>query len=110
MDSDKILFFASQYGILLQLARHLSTLDLFHLALTCRELYGHIRSSVSIFKHLKRVATCDGRGLKLRQDFGGLYALMPLEWEWQKGRPALPYHTVRVVPLMREELSSRNEG
>ena len=110
MDSAKLLFLASQYGILLQFAEHLSTLDLLRLALTCRELYSRIRSSTSIFKHLKRVATCDGRGLTLRQDFAGLYALTPRDWEWRKGRPARPCHTVRNVPLMREVSRSRNEG
>jgi hypothetical protein len=109
MDSAKLLFLASQYGILLQFAEHFSTLDVLHLALTCRELYSRIRSSTSIFKHLKRVAICDGHGLTLRQNFAGLYALTPRDWEWRKGRPARPCHTVRVIPLMHKHSRSRNE-
>lgn len=78
----------SQYELLEQLAQYLSTLDLFHLALTCSEYYNLICQSEPIFDRLKRVALCDGHGLKLRQEFQGIYALSSRHFVWGKGRKA----------------------
>ena len=58
----------AQYPILMCLAEWLSTLDLFHLALTSRRHYDLILASKSVFSHLKRTALCDGRGLARRQN------------------------------------------
>lgn len=52
----------------------MSTLDLFHLALTCSEYYRVIRTPDEIFHRLKRLALCDGRGLIERQEFKRLHA------------------------------------
>jgi hypothetical protein len=70
-----LLFLVSQYEILEKIAQYLSTLDLFHLASTCSELYTNIRQNESIFEHLKCLALCDGNGLKARQEFRSLYGL-----------------------------------
>lgn len=65
----------TQYPVLTHLAQYLSTLDLFHLALTCRTFHAHVLSSSSVLTHLKRTAICDGRGLIQRQNFEGLYSV-----------------------------------
>lgn len=65
----------SQYGILERTAQCLSTLDLFHLARTCSELYSNIRQTESVFSQLKRLNICDGRGLVARQEYQSLYGL-----------------------------------
>ncbi len=82
MDGSKLFFLVSQYGILERLAQNLSTLDLLNLALTCKELYAHIRASNAIFERLKRVALCDGHGLKARQEYAGFYSLMGKYYNW----------------------------
>jgi len=69
-----IISLLAQYELLERTAHHLSTLDLFHLALTCTDLYKLIRESDAIFERLKREALCDGHGLSARQNFSGLYA------------------------------------
>jgi hypothetical protein len=71
----RILTLVSQYELLVVTASHLSTIDLLNLALTCSQLYNQIRRSEVIFERLKRVALCDGRGLKVRQEYGGLYSI-----------------------------------
>jgi hypothetical protein len=65
----------SQYELLEYIAQHLSTLDLFHLASTCSELFTVIRKSEPVFNRLRRLCLCDGRGLIARQEFRGIYAL-----------------------------------
>ena len=88
MNELDLFFLASQYGILLQTAQFLSTLDLLNLALTCKELHRRILSSEAVFSCLKRVALCDGRGLELRQQFKGLYELQDRDFVWGSGRKA----------------------
>lgn len=68
-----IISILSQYCILEITAEHLSTLDLFRLAITCSELYALIRQSNTLFDYLRRVGICDGRGLLARQQFWGVY-------------------------------------
>lgn len=72
-----IIFIFSQYELLTRTAEYLSTLDLFHTALTCHELYTSILKSPQVFNKLKRVAICDGHGLKKRQG--------PDHWSLGKG-------------------------
>lgn len=67
----------SQYEVLKFTASHLSTLDLFHLGFSNTHLYGLILKSKTFFKLLTSHNLCDGRGLKARQQFKGLYALHP---------------------------------
>jgi hypothetical protein len=62
------------YGILELTAQHLSLLDLFRLATTCSRLYTIIRKPDTLFDYWKRIALCDGRGLRARQEFRGIYA------------------------------------
>ena len=83
-----ILFLLLQYELLEGIAQHISTLDLLHLASTCSELYTIIRQSEPIFNRLKRVALCDGHGLKARQEFQGIYALYTMGFVRGKGRKA----------------------
>lgn len=64
----------SQYDILDTTAQYLSLLDLFRLAITCSRFYALIRKPDTLFSHWKRIALCDGRGLKARQEFRGIYA------------------------------------
>lgn len=63
----------SSYAILPTLASYISTLDLYHLALTNRTHFAHILSSPNIFSTLRRQSVCDGRGLSKRQSFCGPY-------------------------------------
>jgi hypothetical protein len=81
-------FLLSQYALLAKLSQHLSTLDLFHLAITCSENYQLIRKPDEIFARFKRTALCDGHGLMMRQEFRGLYALTDSDFVWGKGRKA----------------------
>ncbi len=83
-----IIALLSQYELLERTANYISTLDLFHLALVNQELYTLIRNSEPIFDRLKSVALCDGHGLKMRQDFKGIYELGPEDFIWGKGRKA----------------------
>ncbi|KAH6669519.1 hypothetical protein B0J14DRAFT_598878 [Halenospora varia] len=78
----------SQYGLLKQMAHFLSALDLFHLALTNPVLYTLICKSKTTFDRLKSVALCDGHGLKMRQEFGGIYELRAEDFAWREGRRA----------------------
>ncbi|CAG9983554.1 unnamed protein product [Clonostachys byssicola] len=59
----------SSYAILPTLATWVSTVDLYHLALTNRTHYSHILGSPTLFKKLRRLCLCDGRGLVKRQNF-----------------------------------------
>lgn len=72
----------SQYPILCNLASFLSTLDLFHLALTNTTHYAHILASRPVFAALRRDALCDGSGLRKRQDFVGSYSLEHRKYQW----------------------------
>jgi hypothetical protein len=78
----------SQYELLELAAQHLSTLDILSLALTCSKLYTLIRRSENIFNRLKRVALCDGNGLKERQEFRGIYEPHPWRFGWTNGMKA----------------------
>ena len=85
----KIIFFVSQYELLTQTSRYLSTLDLLHLASTNSQLQALIRKSKKIWDHLKCEALCDGYGLKARQDFTRNYALSePRDFIFGDGRKA----------------------
>lgn len=70
----RLLAVLSQYTILEITARHLSLLDLFRLARTSSAFYALIRRPKALFEHWKRITLCDGRGLKARQEFRGIYA------------------------------------
>lgn len=76
----------SQYPILQVLSEYLSTLDLFHLALTDRSHYDYILSSKNIFNTLRRSCLCDGHGLADRQNFVGLYSLDRRSYNWGLAR------------------------
>jgi hypothetical protein len=80
-----LLFLLSQYDILTGTANHLSTLDLFHLALANSGFYAIILQSAPVFNRLKRTALCDGTGLTARQNFQGLYSLRPEDFAWGRG-------------------------
>ena len=69
-----LLVLIAQYEILELIASHISTLDLLNLSFTCSDLHRSIRESEVIFDRLKRLALCDGRGLKARQEFRGLHS------------------------------------
>lgn len=64
----------SQYELLELAAQSLSTLDLYHTALTCSTLYTLIRTPDAKFQRLKRVNTCDGKGLAARQESPKVWA------------------------------------
>ncbi|KAI2777150.1 hypothetical protein F4815DRAFT_482144 [Daldinia loculata] len=57
-----------QYPVLTTISKYLSTLDLFHLGLTCRRSHAYILSSAKVFEVLRRNCLCDGRGLLRRQN------------------------------------------
>ncbi|KAM5349364.1 hypothetical protein ACJ41O_005869 [Fusarium nematophilum] len=63
----------SSYSILSSLASWLSTLDLYHLALTSRSSFSYILESRNVFQVLRRQCLCDGRGLAKRQVFRSPY-------------------------------------
>ncbi|KAH7151767.1 hypothetical protein B0J13DRAFT_546775 [Dactylonectria estremocensis] len=67
----------SSYAVLPVLASWLSTLDLYHLALTNRSNFAAILGSPEIFKLFRRRCLCDGRGLIKRQEFQHPYNLPP---------------------------------
>jgi len=71
-----------QYELLERTAQHMSTLDLLNLASTCFKLYTLIRRSENVFNRLKRLALCDGHGLKERQDFSGIYKIHSNAYLW----------------------------
>lgn len=56
----------SQYEIQKLAANHLSTLDLYHTALTCSTFYTLIAEDPARFQRLKRACLCDGKGLQPR--------------------------------------------
>lgn len=65
----------SQYELLALLGQNLTTIDLYHVALTGSDLYDIILRSTKTFNQLKRNALCDGSGLRNRlatgsDDFG----------------------------------------
>ncbi|KAF7548779.1 hypothetical protein G7Z17_g6825 [Cylindrodendrum hubeiense] len=76
----------SSYAILPTLASWLSTLDLYHLALTNRANFSYILASPNIFKSLSRHCLCDGRGLAKRQEFRPPYNLESYNYIWGSGR------------------------
>lgn len=59
----------SQYELLVITASHLSTVDLYRVALTCSELQELILKPRETFNGLKRYALCDGAGIKARQNY-----------------------------------------
>ena len=79
-----LVFLLSQYQLLELTAKHLSTIDLYHTALACSDLYEIILKSENIFKKLRRVVLCDGSGLRARQSFSGIYNGCPGRF----GRPS----------------------
>lgn len=70
--AEHILYLLSQYELLEILAENLSTLDLYNLGLSCREVHGRILKSKATFNHVKCLCLCDGHGLKVRQEFSGI--------------------------------------
>ena len=76
-----ILAIVSQYELLGLTALYLSAIDLLSLARTCSASYAHIRKNEVIFERLIRFAICDGRGLKARQEYQGLYAIPQEDWD-----------------------------
>jgi hypothetical protein len=81
-----LLSLLSQYEILADTAKYLSTLDLLHLGLANSRFYAIILQSAPVFDRLKLTALCDGHGLVARQKFQGIYALCPENFVWGKGR------------------------
>ncbi|KZL85090.1 hypothetical protein CI238_11185 [Colletotrichum incanum] len=73
--------FTSSYEILTTLASYISSLDLYHLALTDRTQHYHILASPTLFSTLRRQSLCDGRGLGKRQSFEPLYSSHPNRWD-----------------------------
>ena len=67
----------SQYEMLHITARYLSTIDLFHIALACSDLYTLIRKPDEKFRRLTQLTLCDGSGLQARQNFEGIYSGVP---------------------------------
>jgi hypothetical protein len=65
----------SSYPILLTLSSFISTLDLYHLALTSKAHHNLILESPQRFQKLRRRCLCTGHGLADRQNFRGHYAL-----------------------------------
>ena len=85
----KITSLFSQYELLTETSKYLSTLDLLHLASTNSELHALIRKNEQVWDYLKREALCDGYGLKARQDFTQIYALAePDDFIFGDGRKA----------------------
>lgn len=72
-----IVFLFSQYELLMRTAQYLSTLDLLNVGLTCSCLRALVLQSKQVFDRLKRVALCDGLGLRMRQEFRGFYKSRP---------------------------------
>ena len=62
----------SKYELLELTAQYLSTMDLYHVALTCSDTFELIMKLMSTFHRLRRVSSCDGSGLKARQDYAGV--------------------------------------
>ncbi|KAL9131995.1 MAG: hypothetical protein Q9217_000205 [Psora testacea] len=75
----------SQYELLERTANYLSTIDLYNTALTCSDLFALIRQSERTFTRLKRVALCDGSGLRARQNYEGFYNGLQGRgsWHWK---------------------------
>ncbi|CAH0046045.1 unnamed protein product [Clonostachys solani] len=74
----------SSYAILPTLATWVSTVDLYHLALTNRVHHSHILGSPTLFKKLRSFCLCDGRGLIKRQNFQSPYRSIPRAGEWTR--------------------------
>lgn len=83
-----LLSILSQYNILIDTAQYLSALDLFHLALANSNFYAIILQSAAVFDRLKLTTLCDGTGLIARQNFQGLYAVSPEQWNWGRTKKA----------------------
>jgi len=94
-----IIALASQYELLEITSSYLSALDLLNLASTCSALYAQIRKQETIFKRLKRVTVCDGRGLKARQGFQGLYSISPKDWIKESAKVGLCITNLRYHKL-----------
>ncbi|KAI2468754.1 hypothetical protein F4781DRAFT_249452 [Annulohypoxylon bovei var. microspora] len=78
-----LLDLVGQYPVLESLSSYLSTLDLFHLGLTCRDYHAHILSSTKVFEALRRRSLCDGRELRRRQD---VWSYPRVNYMWGTGR------------------------
>ncbi|KAI6092124.1 hypothetical protein F4821DRAFT_224952 [Hypoxylon rubiginosum] len=63
----------SQYPVLTALASYLSTVDLLHLGMTCRDYQAFILSPTQVFEALRRDCLCDGHGLRRRLDLDSRY-------------------------------------
>ncbi|OTB02981.1 hypothetical protein M426DRAFT_322210 [Hypoxylon sp. CI-4A] len=76
-----------QYPVLKTLASYVSTVDLFHLSLTCRDYHAYIQPSSKVFEALRRDCLCDGHGMRQRQKH--FDDLRPTRaWhKWRRGGP-----------------------
>jgi hypothetical protein len=94
-----IIKFFSQYELLAQTAKYLSTVDLISIAFSHPELYDLIRKNARIWDQLKREALCDGRGLEARQSFSGIYSedeTWTVRWRRNDGRTPMYDQEVEV--------------
>ncbi|RSL74006.1 hypothetical protein CEP53_000566 [Fusarium sp. AF-6] len=95
----------SSYSILTTLSSWISTIDLYHLALTSRTHHSFILASPQIFQVLTRQSLCDGRGLADRQEFRGLYKI----YDFDKGSKIIQRDEpveVRLYNLKCDETSA----
>lgn len=81
----------SQYPVIQSLSSYLSTLDLYHLALTCKEFHSYILPSKTTFDVLRRNCLCDGHGLAERQACRGLYNPSSVNYSWNNKRHLVWY-------------------
>ncbi|KAK6442971.1 hypothetical protein LTR95_000849 [Oleoguttula sp. CCFEE 5521] len=61
----------SQYGMLAELCKHISSADVVHLAATCREHHGYITSNPALFKSFLGSGHCDSSGLMAQHKIFG---------------------------------------
>jgi hypothetical protein len=94
-----ILYILSQYEILEITTKYLTTLDLYNLGLSCRELHGCILNSKTIFNQLQRLCLCDGHGLKARQNFSGIYSLPDYIYRKPASQTAEQQHSRSIRPI-----------
>jgi hypothetical protein len=69
----KLLVLLSQYEVLAETAKYLSSLDLHHLGLTSSDFYAVILQRSTLLDPFKRTNLCDGTGLTARQEYQGMY-------------------------------------
>ncbi|KAI1394305.1 uncharacterized protein F4822DRAFT_44831 [Hypoxylon trugodes] len=80
-----------QYPILTTIASYLSSVDLLHLGLACRDFHALILSSTKGFEALRRDCLCDGSGLRRRLDAWRHY-----KYKWGSTRRILQDEEIEV--------------